>query len=422
MYFWINFLLWNLGVLWFGLFFSLTLEPRWERVPRWASAVSFTLFMLPVAYLKITHPLSEALYWAVIACILLYVFIAFRDKLWKKILLFILFNVISYIGSIFGALFMGYAGESFDASFNSSIMLATVAVNTAVVIILLVLLLVAWNRFVSHKTAARHIVIFFIFPLSQMTMLYAFNDTTCIAPSSGSIFICAGIILGFIADFILLYVLMEQDRKEALEKQLQELETLHRVENVHYQDIEARREEMAKIRHDFNNQLITAYHLTEQAEPERARALLDALRANLIGIKEYVYCGNPVVNAVLNEKAALCQSNGIRLETDLEMGEEPNIQPVHLCSIFSNFLDNAVQAAKKCPESERFIRVKSGRNNDYLIIKVENSSAEPKKAAAGRKGYGQEILRDIALQYSGEFITDWKDGVYRAMLSLMAAK
>lgn len=422
MYFRMNFLLWNLGDFLFGLFFALGLEPRWERVPRWALACGFTLFILPVAYLKITHPLSDVMYWTAVAFMLLYVFMTFKDKLRKKALLFILYNVISSIGSTFAALFMGYTGKSFDTSFNSSIMLATVAVNTAVVIILLALLLVAWNRFVNHKTVTRHVLIFFIFPLSQLTMLFAFNDTTSIAPSSGSIFICAGIIMGFIADFILLYVLMEQGRKETLVKQLQELETLRRVENVHYQAIEARREEMAKIRHDFNNQLITAFHLTEQGESKHARALLDTLRADLTGIKEYVYCGNPVVNAVLSEKAAICQSKGIRLEIDLEMGEEPNIQPVHLCSVFSNLLDNAVKAAKECPASERFIIVKSARKEDYLNIKVENSSAAPQKLDLGRKSYGQEILRDIALQYSGEFMTEWKDGTYRAMLSLLAEK
>jgi hypothetical protein len=86
-------------------------------------------------------------------------------------------------------------------------------------------------------------------------------------------------------------------------------------------------------------------------------------------------------------------------------------------------ISEGVRAVKECPESAQFITVKAARKEDYLHIKVENASAEPKKASSrDRKSYGQEILRDIALQYSGEFLTDWKDGVYRAMLSLMAAK
>lgn len=421
MYFWINFLLWNMGTLWFGLFFSLCLEPRWERVPRWALAVIFALAALPIAYLKINHPLSHALYWAAFVITLLYVFVPFKDKLWMKALLFLLFTAFTEISEVPISVLSNSMGISFDNSFGSMQMTLFVAADTAVVFILLSVLMFFWNRFIKHKTYPRRTFVFLIFPVSQILMLFAFDGFLQKPYSVDDLFIVGGSFLGLLADFILLYILMEQGGKEALAKKLQELETLRRVENVHYQAIEARRGELAKIRHDFNNQLITAYHLTDQGEPEHARAILDALRADLASIKEYVYCGNSVVNAVLNEKATICQANGIRLDTELEMGEEPDIQPVHLCSVFSNLLDNAIRAAKEYPEPERFIIVKSGRNDDYLNIKVENSSLEPKKAATGRKGYGQEILRDIALQYSGEFLTDWKDDVYRAMLSLMTA-
>lgn len=422
MYFWINFLLWNLGILWFGLFFALGLEPRWERIPRWVLAVGFELLSLPSAYLKITHPLAAALAWVSIAIILLYVLIAFRDRLWKKLLLFVLFVAVTEVSEVPLMYLMGYLGTPFDASFNSPEMVLFVAADTVVVLLLSSLLLISWNHFIAHKTAVRQIYIFFIFPISQLIILFTFSGRVPESPSAVSLFLGIGVLLGFLADYILLYILMEQSQKEALAKELHELETLHRVEAVHYQAIEARREEMAKIRHDFNNQLTTAYYLTEQGEPEHARALLDALRSDLAGTKEYAYCGNAVVNAVLNEKVLACQAGGIRLETKLELGEEQNIKPIHMCSIFSNLLDNAINAAAACPESKRFITVKAARKGDYLNIKVENSSTEPGKANSVRKAYGQEILRDIALQYGGEFMTDWKDGSYRAMISIAAAK
>lgn len=421
MYFWINFLLWNLGIFWYGLFFTLGLEPRWQKIPRWALAVGFALLALPTAYLKLSHPLSQALYWAAFVQLLLYVLVVFRERLWKKVLLFLLFIAGTEVSEASLFFIRNTLHIPFDATFGSLQMTLLVAAETSVIFISLSFLLIVWNRFITHRVISRRAYIFLVFPVSQVLMLFAFEGSFTQTPTiSSNLFVSIGALLGLIADFILLYILMEQSQKEALAKSLHELEALHRVEAVHYQAIETRREEMAKIRHDFNNQLTTAYHLIEQGEPEHARALLDALRSDIAGTKEYAYCGNAVVNAVLNEKVSACQAGGIRLETKLELGEERNIKPIHMCSIFSNLLDNAIHAAAACPESQRFITVKAARKEDYLNIKVENSSTQPGKTNSERKAYGQEILRDIALQYGGEFMTDWKDGSYRAMISLAA--
>ncbi|QOX64900.1 GHKL domain-containing protein [Anoxybacterium hadale] len=422
MLFWINFLLWCFGILWIGFFFAMALEPRWEKAPRWLLAVGFTLFCLPEAYLKITStatPWFELLALLAYGTLLLYILIPFKDRIWKKILLFILFSAITYISEILCKFLAGNMDTSFDPSFNSPEMVWMVATNTTVLIIFSALLLMIWNRFVSQRTTPRRTMIFFIFPFSQLVTLYALNDSIPAEGSSGGVLGSVGILAGFLSDLILLYILVEQGQKEALAMQLQELETLHQVEQIHYQAIEARREEMAKLRHDFNNQLVTAYHLAEQGEMAKMRALLDAVKAGIAGTGEYPYCGNAVVNAVLNEKAAACQARGIRLETELELGEIPSIQPIHMCSIFTNLLDNAIHAAEKCPEPERFILLKSARKEDYLHIKVENSALETKKAHQHqRKGYGQEILRDIALRYGGEFQAEWNSGIYCAMLAL----
>lgn len=422
MYFWINFFLWVLGILWVGIFFALGLEPRWKKTSRGALSIGFTLLSLTPAYLKIKltgTPWLDLMFWVSIATLLLYIFIPFKDKLWKKMLLFVLFITVTYISEILCKFLAGFAGIPFDSSFNSPEMVMMVAGDTAILLIFSALLLIIWNRFIVHKATTRRILIFFVFPLSQLITMYALDSSLPLEDSPGGFLAGIGIVLGFFADFILLYIMMEQGEKEALAKQLQELESLYQVENVHYQSIEARRNEMAKLRHDFNNQLITVYHLAEQGELQQVRALLDGIQTDVAGTIEYNYCGNSVVNAVLDEKAAVCLARGISLKTELDMGEEPAIQPVHLCSIFSNLMDNAIRAADQLPEAERFITVKASRKEDYLHIKVENSALEEKKGnSRQRKGYGQEILRDIAFRYSGEFLTDWKNGVYRAMLSL----
>ena len=417
MYFWINFLLWNLGTLWVGLFFALSLEPRWERVPRWALALGFALVVLPAAYLKISHPLSDALYWAAFILLLLYVLAVFKDRFWKKALLFFLFIAVTEISEAPIAFLKNLMGVSFDATFGSLQMTLLVAADTTTVFSLSSILLFFWNRFITHRAIPRRAFIFLIFPVSQILMLFAFDGF--LQMPTNDLLISVGALLGLIADFILLYILMEDGEKEALAKKLLELETLYRVENAHYQALEAKREETAKIRHDFNNQLSAAYNLIRTGEAEKAGELLDELKIGIAATSEYIYCANSIVNAVLTEKAAKCEKSGTVLKTEIELADEPSIQAMHLCSIFSNLCDNAINAADRCPQEQRFISIYAARKGDYFHVKVENSSPNPdSKKPSVRKAYGQEILKDIASRYNGQFSCGWDNGVYRAMLSL----
>ncbi len=418
MYFWINFLLWNVGTLWVGLFLSLALEPRWKKLPRWALAVGFAVLIMPIAYLKIRHPLSIALYWAAFFALLLYAFAAFRDRPWKKLLLILLFIACTEISEFPMTYFVDSMHIPFDESFGSLQMALLVAADTIIVFILTSLLLMAWNRLIAHRMVLHRTLLFLIFPISQFALLLAFENFYPQTSSLNHLLASIGAFLGLLADFILLYILLEQGHKEALERKLQELETLRRVEAVHYQAIEARREQLAKIRHDFNNQLTAAYNLIS-SDREMAGELLDELKTDIAKTKEYAYCANAIVNAVLMEKAAECEEYGIRLTTEIELPEEPSIQAVHQCSVFSNLCDNAIKAAKACAEGNRFVTVRATHNGDYLHVKVENSAPDPKsKKESARKKYGQEILADIASRYDGELNYSWKDGIYSAMLSL----
>lgn len=419
MFFWINVLLWNVGTLWIGLFFSLALEPRWNIIPRWAYALGFMLCVFPSVFLKITHPLVEAQYWLAVFLCLLYVIAAFQDQFWEKLLVLVLFLVSAEISQSPVNYVMNLMGIPFDATFDSLQMTLAVAANTIIFMLVLSLLLILWTLAVKRQTILRRIFIFFIFPISQIAMLFAFDGFYPETPDLNHLLASIGAFLGLIADFVLLYVLMDQGKKDELERELQELETLRRLEGIHYQAIEARREETAKIRHDFNNQLVVAYHLMHTGGEEQAEELLDELTRDIANTAEYPYCANPIVNAILAEKELECKKSGITLSTEIELAEEPSIQSVHLCSVFSNLCDNAVNAARECPQGQRFISVHTARKGDYLLVRVENSSPNPEcKKAAGRKAYGQEILRDIASRYDGNLTYGWENGTYRAVVSL----
>lgn len=233
------------------------------------------------------------------------------------------------------------------------------------------------------------------------------------------------ILLGGGATVILMYCIVSLEEKDALKERVRELRHAMELEQAYYRTIEERREELARIRHDFNNQLSAIGRLVAGGELEDARQMVSLLKENIAATRETPYCGIPVVNAVLEEKARLCRERGVGLRVELEMPEELGVEPLHLCSIFSNLIDNAIRGAEASGLDRPEVALTARAGGDYLFIKTVNPGPEPaagKNAApANGRGYGVRICENIAGRYGGAYQRSYRDGLYTALVSLLAA-
>ncbi len=226
----------------------------------------------------------------------------------------------------------------------------------------------------------------------------------------------------FVFLMLFIVVLFSQADKEAVEKELTEMKFRSELEQQHYKSVEARREELAKIRHDYNNLLTSVRGLLEMGEYEQAREALDHLLVRVGQTRECGYCGIPIVNALMAEKQAVCDREGIRLAVDLNVPEDTRVEPIDLCSVFSNLMDNAIRACGQLPQEERNITITSGMQGDYLIVRCENPAAKAPGPVPEGTGYGKRILHSIAQRWNGSFQADFADGVYRATVILLSRK
>ena len=69
-------------------------------------------------------------------------------------------------------------------------------------------------------------------------------------------------------------------------EEVRELQHAMELEKVHYEQIEARREEMAKLRHDYNNVITSVMYLIENGKTEEAREIMRDLSERINGTKE----------------------------------------------------------------------------------------------------------------------------------------
>ena len=125
---------------------------------------------------------------------------------------------------------------------------------------------------------------------------------------------------------------------------------------------------------------------------------------------------------------ALAEQEQIKTKVRIEYPHNTNIRSVDLTTILGNLLDNALEAAKTAPDNVRFLNLTVRRINAMLIIKVENGYGNAPKRESGNlitskadkafHGWGLKSVQTAADRYDGTITTDYKDGVFKSVVTL----
>ena len=424
--YYINLFLWIVQMVCNSSIIALGFEPKNERTKLWQSIVGLALFRMPFIIIKFLFNENDIIRSICVIMLgvasIIYMIAFFKGFVWQK-LLFLLFEMICCcVGEVIIQLILqDELLQVGTLSMEQPIMVVYLIYGIFLISVLLLLFLFVWKKF--FKRAGYDLKIFFvfsIFPISQFTMMYSINTKVYAEMTPAGVIHIAGLLISMAADVILLVTLLRQQNMQEMTIRLSEMEKTWEVEQNHYRDIEARREELAKIRHDLSEQFMVIQGLLHKENYEKAVEMLDSLREYVASTKEYDYCADPVVNAIMAENEKLCAEKGVRFEYDLEIMQPLKIEPVAICSIFSNLMRNATAAAQKAEDRKKsFVSIKAVVKGDYLHVKVDNfCTEESKKEKKRRKGYGMEILKAIAEKYNGQMEVVSADDLYSIRISI----
>lgn len=115
---------------------------------------------------------------------------------------------------------------------------------------------------------------------------------------------------------------------------------------------------------------------------------------------------NLLVDYLLAGLEKRCALSGIRLRTEIDLSSNIGIDDVDFCTILSNLMDNAVNAASEANEGKRFLDLNIHRNGNILFIGCENSKsgdgicAESPSRRFGH--FGLVNIRETASKYDGD--------------------
>ena len=130
--------------------------------------------------------------------------------------------------------------------------------------------------------------------------------------------------------------------------------------------------------------------------------------------------GNPMADALLFSKTAVCQKRNIELKVTRFQVPEKKLMEIELTSLIGNLLDNAIEAAHAASVPHPFIKLSCDFRSGIFLIRIENTKTplehpvetnmRTTKSNKDAHGLGLRILRSIVKKYDGTMnMTDQGD-------------
>ena len=187
---------------------------------------------------------------------------------------------------------------------------------------------------------------------------------------------------------------LEQE-KERLEYELEMKKLEEDSANMQAERLRGRREKLVQLVRDMR---LDAEKGKQEFSAETIRTMMEENR-------EKRYCANMILNVMLEEYEIRCKKSEISFEVQAIVGELPGISKIHLCSVLSNLMNNAIEAVSCLPAEERKIKLHIQVKADYLVITEENPFAETylEMDKGDQRGYGGKILEEIAAACDGSY-------------------
>ena len=192
---------------------------------------------------------------------------------------------------------------------------------------------------------------------------------------------------------------------------------------MNYQAAEESYESNAKLYHDMRNHFSLLQSYLAEGNIAQAQEYLQKLGGNSPATSIEKRTGVEAIDYILSQKAAKAENLGIAMEIHAEYPKECSIDPVDLCTVLTNLLDNAIEACGQLPEEmERKIELTIRRIHQFIIIRLSNSAAaEPvikngklitSKQDKAHHGWGLKSVKSAVEKYQGTMEYKYEDHLF----------
>lgn len=203
-----------------------------------------------------------------------------------------------------------------------------------------------------------------------------------------------------------------KEKKQLMEKYLNE-------QKNHYEYLEKRETETKKFRHDFRSHLELISNLARNQEYDEIQKYLEKLHIKIDELGNIVTVHNGIIDAIINLYYAKALQSGIKMEVKGRLPDNYDMDAYDACTIFSNVLSNAIEAAQET--EEKYVALECRYNERSIFIVVRNSFSKKQKHIKKNPdyhGYGLENVKECIHKNKGVFDIEIQGDIFSLTILL----
>ncbi|NLT10092.1 MAG: GHKL domain-containing protein [Ruminococcus sp.] len=218
--------------------------------------------------------------------------------------------------------------------------------------------------------------------------------------------------------FIVIIVLLisNKSQNEILKKENEAASRMTAILEEYYLMLLKKEEETKAFRHDMKSHLYCMSTLFDEGKTDECRSYLSELTDRIKDLKKSVDTGNDLVSAVINDLSAKYPK--VDFTWKGHMPEGLSLSSYDICTVFSNIMKNAYEAASASEKKNVEAIVKTYNTNLLIIVKNSSSTApvtEGDRFISGKAeeghGYGIRNVQECVRNLNGEFDLKFDKGI-----------
>lgn len=276
----------------------------------------------------------------------------------------------------------------------------------------------------NNEKGKWHEITFYVILILFETVIFAYVSYMTQNYTRGTFIML--MMAGFVVlDVYMMYILHKVSSSRKAEH---EIELMHQQEQLQmqmYLELQKKYDLSRSVTHDVNRHIRSLEKLVEHNSTEKAEQYFKDLHKSLNRLNPMVKNKNTMLAIILNTVAERAETEKIRLDMDIEDFSMSFMRDIDITTIFSNILDNAIEACCELPIEKRKIHVTLRNKLDLMILRMTNScvyNTNHEKILhsnkIGHSGIGLLNVKNVVEQYDGVMEIIRKDNQFQIAITI----
>lgn len=409
------------GYVMFRFLFAL-FKPKYNKGIYYLAFCVFVLLSIWINQLNI--PLLKSFYGIIATCIICS--LLFYDSIKRKViavgLFFFLYIMMTDVISVL--IFTLFTKHTIEATMGNNLYLFICGLINQVILLCFyrpILGIIQKHKFDSiTKQQNLFLIILAVFEITLLNYISIVVDNTI------SSVILTFLSSGFLAlDIYLIYLFEAISQKYQLEKEMELRDQQLSMQNNYYKSIETQYDYSRRIIHDMKNHMQTLEEIYANGDIFEAQKYAHTIYEAMDKMGSRFKCNSRILSIIINDKLLKCDEKRIKISINVEDIDLSFMETFDITTIFSNVLDNAIEACEKVEENKREINIKVFHFNEFLTIGVENSfneilqkSKDTFKTTKGKHhmGLGLKNVKEAVDKYEGIIKFSQEDNTFKVKI------